>query len=325
MFRAPIRTLRVLAAAVTTVVVTVPFASSAPAVTLHGGDVVVLAREYTTTPGVLLHLTVATGVIDTIVPDPPLATPRDLVVCTNGVILVADATLGLVGIDPLSGAAGVTAGPAAFGGSGPTALARAADGDLLLAGPSGVYRVPADQVVPQSVSGPGLLSSPTGIVDDGAGGMWVTDDNSGYLGGGGIVHVSAGGAQAVMATSCASHSFPILPLQIRRGPDQFLYVVNGPYSGPTNYLNAGIFRLDPASGVATQWSTTHFIRGFAFATDGSAWVLSGRDISHDPYDGVLARQGEQVSTGARGPLALVPDHVTRVRARTWGALKSLYR
>jgi hypothetical protein len=300
-------------------------AAAAPAATLHPGDVVVLAREYTYTPGILIHVNVPSGVIDTILPSPPLVTPRDLVVRLDGTILVADASLGLVGVDPLSGAAQVVAGPAAFGGFGPTTLALAPNHDVLLAGPGGVARLADGQTLPQVLSGAGVLVDPTGITDDGSGGAWVTDAQTGTLLSGQIVHVGAGGSQSVLAPTCATHTFPILPMQIRRGPDMALYVVNAPYSGPTNWANGGIFRLDPATGVATLWEWLHFIRGFEFAANGSRWVLYGQSISHDAYGGVVEGPSAWTYTGARGPIALVPDVATPVHQKSWGALKSLYR
>ena len=299
-------------------------ASLASAVTLHPGDVVVLPVEGSFTPGMILHFNVASGVFDTILPSPPLSAPHDLVVRHDGAILIADATLGLVAVDPGTGAAVVLAGPAAFGGSGPTTLAYVASGDLLLAGPTSVARLPAGQGALQLISGPGLLSMPGGIVDDGAGGAWVCETgltfNSGFM-----VRVSAGGVQTMASVGCATNTFPVSPLQIRRGPDGFLYVVSAPFSGPTNYLNAGIYRLDPSTGVATRWLATHFIRGFDFTSSGSFWLVYGQDISHDPYGGILSGPGGGGWFNSRGPLAIVPDGVVPTRTRTWGELKTRYR
>ncbi len=300
-------------------------ASRGSAATLKSGDVVALALESTTMPGILLHVDVASGVIDSIVPRPALATPYDVVVRGDGMILVADAALGLVVVEPASGAASVLAGPGAFGGFGPSTLAMAPGGDVLLAGAGGVYRLPAGGTVPQPVSGTGRLVNPRGIADDGAGGAWVSDQGNTFPTGGAIVHVGAGGAQATLATGCATNQFPVLPLQVRRGPDGFLYVVSGPYGGPTNYLNAGVFRVDPVSGVATMWWPEHFVRGFELAPGGGRWMLVGQDISRSPYGGILGGPGGQFYLGTRGPIALVPAGVTPTRTRTWGALKSLYR
>ena len=302
-----------------------PLAWPAAAVTLHGGDVFVLAREATTTPGVLLHVNVASGTIDTLVPHPPLVAPRDLTVRSDGTILVADATLGLVGIDPGSGEASVLAAPADLGGSGPTTLAFAAVGDLLLAGPWGVSRIAAGQAAPIPLSPAGLLVDPTSIVDDGAGGAYLTDDTNAFPVGGFVLHVTGAGTQSYLDGPCNGCPFPILPLIVRRGPDGFLYVVSAPYSGPSNYLNAGIYRLDPGTGDATRWRVEPFVRGFVFTPGGDTWVLAGEDISRDPFGGILGGPGGTFWTGARGPIALVPDRVTPVRARSWGTLKTLYR
>ena len=303
-----------------------PPAPGAHAATLRPGDVVILAREQTSTPGVFVHLDVAAGTFDTITPQPVLGSPRDVVVRPDGTLLVADATLGLVGVSPGSGAATVLEGPAAFGGSGPTALAFAANGDLWLAGPTGVARLGAGQDTPAILSAAGQLVDPTGILDDGAGGAWVTDDNNSLLGGGGIVHVDAGGGQALVNASCSEgYTFPVMPLQVRRGPDGFVYVVSGPYYGPTNYLNAGIFRMDPTTNVATRWRTTKFIRGFDFTPAGTAWVASCQDIGHDCYEAILGGPAGTFYPPGLGPLALVPEGTTLARPRSWGSLKSLYR
>ncbi len=298
--------------------------TAASAAMLAPGDVVALGLENMSPPNALLHVVPATGALDTIVARPPLGQPLDLVVRVDGIVLVADVALGLVAVSPVSGVATVLAGPAAFGGSGPSTLAYAPGGDLLLAGAGGVWRIPAGQSSLQALSGPGILVDPRGIADDGAGGVWISDQGNTYPSGGQIVHVSAGGGQAALVTSCASYTFPVVPLEVRRGTDGFLYVVSGPYGGPTNYNNAGIFRVDPATGVATVWRTTKFIRGFELAPTG-AWVLCGQDISHDPYGGILGGPGGQFYTNARGPIALVPAGVTPVRARTWGSLKATYR
>ena len=306
---------------------------SAVAATLHSGDVLLLARDGATPPVAVLHLDVAAGAFDAIVPHPALSDPRDIAVRPDGMIMVADATLGLVGVAAGSGAATVLAGPAAFGGSGPTALAFAANGDLLLAGPAGIARLLAGQLTPTIVSGAGLLITPTGVLDDDAGGMWITDDNNRFPVGGGIFHVSASGEQTKLNASCSSspspgssvYAFPVAPLAIRRGPDGFVYVVSAPYEGPSYYNDAGIFRMDPATGVATIWSTAKFPRGFDFTPGGGLWLSSCTDISRSCYYSVLGGSAGLFYPAGRGPIALVPAITTPTLNRSWGSLKSAYR
>ena len=289
-------------------------------VSLHSGDIVVLALENTYTPGILLRVNVATGAIDSLWPNPPLPSPQDLAVRSDGMIMVADAVLGLVAVQPGNGAATVIAGPAAFGGSGPTTLAFTPDGDLLLAGPGGVHRVPAGTGAPELVSPTGILVNPRGITADGVGNIWVGDAGNSFPTGGDVVHVDAAtGAQSVLAVL-------ILPHQIRVGSDGSLYVVCAPFGGPTNYLNGGVYKGGAALGDFAMWFKMPFIRGFVTGPGGVWWVMYGRDISRGPYDGIIQGSGpDTYYTGARGPIALVPPGVVPTHPTTWGALKNLYR
>jgi streptogramin lyase len=306
-------------------------AQSAPAATLTAGDFVVLAREYTYTPGVLIHVDPAIGVVDTIVPQPPPPDPYDLVVRPDGAILVADRVAGLVLVAPGTGATQVLAAPAAFGGTGPTTLAYADNGDLLLAGPGGMARWSDGLPQPTPLVGAPAVVQPRGVADDGRGGIWLTDEGASYPLGGGLLHLDGTtgasiGLPTLFFSTSPAYAFPLTPLQVRRGPDGCAYVVSAPYSGPTQYLNSGIFRVDPVTGEMSRWKSTHFVRGFLFDHEGRAWVLFGMDISRDPYNGELTSDGGLgFGVGARGPVAQVPFGTVSVRRQSWGAIKSRYR
>ena len=271
----------------------------------------------------MLHVDGATGIVDTLLVNPPLSAPADLVVRRDGAILVADSTLGLVEIDPVTGTSILLATPAALGGA-PTVLAFESNGDLIVGGPGGLRRFAGGRGTPQPLTPAGVFGSPHGIAPDGAGTLWVTDEPP--SGPPVIWRVSAStGSATVFPTTCPTNTFPVSPRQIRRGPDGNLYVVNGPYGGPTNYNNAGIFRVNPATGEATRSEFLTFIRGFDFASDGREYVCYAHSISRTPWMGWIRVAGVSTFLTDRGPLAIVPDGVTTTRARTWGALKRLYR
>ena len=300
------------------------FASSSRAAALRAGDAVILALE-TPTPAVLRHVEAASGAVGTIVPTPALAQPLDVVVRRDGTILVADVTLGIVAVDPTSGAATAVATAGELGG-GPTTLAFDPKGDLLVAGSYGVSRLAQGAGTPVSISGSGLLVRPRGIASDGGSNVWITDDLPGISWLGRIVHLDpATGAQALLPTTCVTNTFPVLPLQVRYGRDGFLYVLGGPYGGPSNYNNSGIFRVDPNTGVATRWNPKWYLRGFDFDANGVLYLMFRDIIHHDPASGLLTYGNRQVSIGEYGPVAIVSNAATPVRSSSWGAVKALYR
>ena len=141
-----------------------------------------------------------------------------------------------------------------------------------------------------------------------------------------------GGAQTKLSASCTSlksgggtYVFPLAPLAIRRGPDGFVYVLSAPYSGPSYYNDSGIFRMDPATGVATIWSTSKLVSGFAFSPRGSLRASGCIEVSRACAGNFIGGPSGPFYTGAAGPLALVPAGVTPARGRSWGSLKSAYR
>ena len=83
--------------------------------------------------------------------------------------------------------------------------------------------------------------------------------------------------------------------------------------------------MDPATGVATLWSTTKFIRGFDFSPGGRPWVACCRDISRDCAGPVLGGPAGAFYPPGLGPIAVVPAITSPTRTGSWGALKSAYR
>src|SRR5689334_18582513 len=130
---------RVLAA------LTVLLASSVPAVAgLHPGDIVMVVHDVLTSPSppaAVVQIDAATGASTLLAAGAPLVDARDVAVQHDGTILVADAVGGLLAVNPANGAISVVADPAALGGSGPTAVALAPNGDVVAGGPWGVKRL----------------------------------------------------------------------------------------------------------------------------------------------------------------------------------------
>lgn len=311
---------------------------AALAADLQPGDVVMIVtdRAGLFPPGAVVQIDGTSGQGTTLASGPPLTNPRDVVVRSDGTVLVADAASGLLAVNPGTGAVTVVVDVAALGGTGPTAVTVARNGDVLLAGSWGVKRLAGGEGPPLVVSATGLLVEPDGIAVDDAGLIWVSD----YSGGpppaqlytfGGVCSVDpSSGAQTWLGLSCSTNSFPHGPQMIHVGPDGNLYVLSAWGYGPGNYQNCGIYRVSPTTGVAEVWLLKRFVRGFDLSPGGTASLLYGRDISNDPYDGILATYDgttlHQVGSGGLpiGPIALVHGGPTPTRLSSWGSLKARY-
>ena len=308
-------------------------APMARAISLHGGDVVmVVTNSYAFSGGIpfILHLHPATGVYDTLLAQPPLSDPLDIAVRGDGALIVSDASQGVLRVNPVTGVSQVLATLADFGGTAPTAMSFAPSGDLLLAGMFGVMRMPGGSGAPQPVSARGDLIDPRGITSDGGANIWVSDFGqytAAPLAFGGIVRIDpASGAQTRLTTCCSGFLFPYHPTQVRWSPSGLLYVVNGSPGGPTGLANCGIFTVDPSLGTTTRFLYRYYVAGFALGPGDEWWLSQANMISRDPYGGIL--EGETYlphNMLVRGAITLVPSGVTTSRPTSWGALKRAFR
>ncbi len=317
--------------AVVTTLLLLTIASPAPVVaaTLRGGDVVVLGCRsfYNSGHDELFVVTPADGTVQHLWITPPVTSARDLVVLRDGTLLVCDLVEGVLRVDPGDGTWQVVAGLGAFGGSAPSAMTLAPNGDVLAAGAFGVMRLAGGTGAPLSVSSGPFPGEATGIATDGGANVWVCHYQIPNAIAG-IVNVNAtSGARTDLVLSCSTALFPVYGLaSLHYRNDGSLYVMNAPDSyAPSAVAYGGIYRVEPATGVATPWLIQPLIVSFDWDASDQLWKSVAHTISRTPTYGLVEGGPWQISLGNRGAVTIVPAGVTATRSSTWGALKRLYR
>jgi hypothetical protein len=314
-------------ARVASLLLTLTASTPSSAATLHPGDVVVLGMwaGFPTFPSQIFVVTPANGALQQLDFVPSLPAVRDIVVLRNGTLLVTQQDQGILRVNPANGAWSVVQGIAAFGGSAPTALALAANGDVLAAGTFGVARLAGGFGAPSIISSSSFPAEASSIATDGGANIWVSygfgSINSG------IVRVDpTTGTATGLSLSSAIPYFPDGIASMHLRPDGFLYVVNKPGSAELSAnASGGIVRVDPATGASTLWLSKKRLAAMVWDDADLLWMSVADESQRAPTLGHIEGGSVFLGIGNRGPMALVPTGATAARTATWGAVKRLFR
>ncbi len=254
-----------------------------------------------------------------------LGSPSGVAALLDGRIIVADASSGVLVIDPGTGAQSVFSSGGLLAGGTPHGVAVEPAGDALVSGifpacgGAAIVRLSPDGTSQSVLMAGAPLSDPRGLSIGPDGVLDVADMTAG--GSGAVVRVALAdgsivgqvtSASLVHPTSCAYSLLTGLLLVIQPG------VMSSCYGG-------GAFWVDPATSVTTVADLgTYCLQGVAIAPDG-AMAYAGQTVENRSVTaGYVVWRGVTFQ-GVCGPLAVAASGVTPAARTSWGRLKQLYR
>ena len=251
-----------------------------------------------------------------------IRSPYGIAALLDGRILLADATSGVLVIDPATGAQSVFSSGGLLAGGTPYGVAVEPGGNALVSGlfPAcggpAVVRLSPDGTSQSILKVGPPLSFPVGLTVGPAGVVNVCDRTAGV-----VVRVAL--ADGSVIGQIASPSF-VNPMACGYSPQtgQLLVVQAGTMS---SCINGGAFWVDPLTWVATTLELgTPCLPGVAIAPDGAV-AYSGETVENRSITaGYVVWRGATFQ-GVAGPLTIAPEGATPTRQATWGRIKQIYR
>lgn len=301
---------------------------AAHAVTLKPGDVILLTStmDTATLSHVVYQLDPTTLATTLIGADGLLVHPARITIDHRGMILVADATSGIVQVDPASGSQTQLISVAQLGGGVPFGICAAADNSVFITMRTGaaslLHFVPGTGSLATVCSG-GLLTNPGGLTFGPDGMLYVCEMSSPAVGNsqGSIVRIDpTSGTQTQVAACSAFYA----PFDIAFVTSDVVWTTQ---FGQLSRRMGGFVSTRLSDGVCEGLSFTadHWSEGVAADSRGKTYVSSCHTVSFTCYYPWTLNYATNDQIQIGGSIAIVPDLVTPVLRSTWGRLKTIYR
>lgn len=253
--------------------------------------------------------------------------PQDIAVSARGDLYVTVPTIGVVRVDPVSGAQSIFASVNSLGGGQPFGIFVGPEGFYvtLRGSPARIVQLDADGSIARVVSSGGMLDLVAGLTVGPDGALYVCETIPyGLAPGGGLVRVDlASGSQALLASEEPING----PFDVTLAPDGSLWSVQRNHR--LHERRGALVRTTCPDGVSELLPSRYdfYVTGVAIRPDGLTVMAQCAPVHGDcEYASTYVYpDGPNLSQGRDGPLAVVPDRTTSVRRPSWGRLKLLYR